>query len=306
MYRKKWNVAYFEVHEAKYQATNFIKIRNERSSYNADPFIINSNGQTYCFVEEFDLRKRKGHISAYEILGSEYVRIGKVLEEDFHLSFPFVFEFDGDIYMTPESSKNSEIRLYKARDFPFNWDLNRVLISNIKAVDPILFYSTNRGCWWLICNVSSQFEENYSRGISIFSAKDFLRDDFIEHIKSPITFHPNVSRNGGFLTNKPFPIRVSQESKFDQYGTSVSLHQIYQLDEFNYQETTIKEIHSIGAFKPEGMHHISSDGKYFAVDYRTTFFRFIFNYLKIGFDRRFNNYLKLYEQLHLHVLKKKP
>ena len=47
----------------------------------------------------------------YELSEKEYVFIGTALEESFHLSFPYIFEFNNDIYMVPESSKNRDIRL---------------------------------------------------------------------------------------------------------------------------------------------------------------------------------------------------
>ena len=39
-----------------------------------------------------------------------------VLKEPFHLSFPFVFEDQGVIYMIPESQEDDSIRLYCAND----------------------------------------------------------------------------------------------------------------------------------------------------------------------------------------------
>lgn len=39
-----------------------------------------------------------------------------VLEEPYHLSFPWVFEEDGHIYMLPETGATNTIRLYEARN----------------------------------------------------------------------------------------------------------------------------------------------------------------------------------------------
>ena len=72
-------------------------IPNPPGAFLADPFTVSVNGTDYLFVEEFPFDTRKGVISAYRLGDGEAHRIGVVLEEPYHLSFPFVFEY-GAIY----------------------------------------------------------------------------------------------------------------------------------------------------------------------------------------------------------------
>ena len=52
-----------------------------------------------------------------------------VLEENFHLSYPYVFEESGNVYMIPETSDVGDIRLYKAdNNMLSSFSLNRTLI----------------------------------------------------------------------------------------------------------------------------------------------------------------------------------
>ena len=53
-----------------------------------------------------------------------------MIEEDFHLSFPYIFEHKKNIYMIPESAQNQDIRLYKCTNFPYSWQLEKVLIKD--------------------------------------------------------------------------------------------------------------------------------------------------------------------------------
>ena len=46
-----------------------------------------------------------------------------VLEEHFHLSYPYVFEEKGNVYMIPETSAVGDIRLYKAYNNEVETDL---------------------------------------------------------------------------------------------------------------------------------------------------------------------------------------
>lgn len=48
----------------------------------------------------------------------------EVLNENFHLSYPNVFEYDGSIYMLPETFESNQLRLYKCVSFPYKWELD--------------------------------------------------------------------------------------------------------------------------------------------------------------------------------------
>ena len=49
-------------------------------------------------------------------------RLGIVLDEPFHLSYPQVFQWQGAWYMTVESAGARRVSLYRATDFPLRWE----------------------------------------------------------------------------------------------------------------------------------------------------------------------------------------
>ena len=73
-------------------------IKNPHRRFLADPFLFSHKGKTICFVEDFFYDENRGKISAYELSNDGYSEIGVILEEDFHLSFPYIFKFF-DSYM---------------------------------------------------------------------------------------------------------------------------------------------------------------------------------------------------------------
>ena len=76
-----------------------------------------------------------------------YDYLGKVLEKDYHLSYPFVFEFENNFYMVPETESNNNIELYKCTDFPRKWEYHGEIMNNVSAVDTtILIMIINGGC----------------------------------------------------------------------------------------------------------------------------------------------------------------
>lgn len=107
--------------------------------YCADPFLFLPkfcNGGRYLFYETLDW-KDKGIIGCFKEEHGGWKQIGKVLERDYHLSYPQVFEDNGDIYMIPESCANGTVDLFRALNFPFKWEKVKTLIA-LPSVDSTL------------------------------------------------------------------------------------------------------------------------------------------------------------------------
>ena len=104
-----------------------------RDRFWADPFPIDVGGRTYIFVEEYPYRTRKGHIAVIEI--DERGQVSghrKVLERDYHLSYPLVFPYRGTLYMIPETTANRTVELYRCMEFPHRSALDRVLLNDVR------------------------------------------------------------------------------------------------------------------------------------------------------------------------------
>ena len=79
--------------------------------------------------------------------GLRWEHLGTALEEPWHLSYPFVYSWNGSVYMVPESSSQGVLNLYRATDFPLHWKLVKVLCpaaSCGSAEKQVLW--TGRGC----------------------------------------------------------------------------------------------------------------------------------------------------------------
>src|SRR6267142_1181613 len=70
----------------------------------ADPFMIRANDSWHMFFEVFNRETLKGEIGlAISANGRSWTYQRIVLQEDFHLSYPYVFEWEGEHYMVPET-----------------------------------------------------------------------------------------------------------------------------------------------------------------------------------------------------------
>lgn len=206
----------------------------------ADPMLFKHNGINYLFFEEFDYKK--GTI-AYVTVDNDMLisKPVRVLELDQHLSFPHVFQDDADIYMTPETIDLREVGLYKAINFPHQWEKQRTLVSGYDFSDPILFKYNNY--YWLFTTVNTA-------QLRIFFSES-LHDEFKPH---PINAHNIQGRNAGriFYLNGHL-IRPVMNCR-PIYGYSMTLKEIITLNSLEFIEKDIYEIQPTWAPNLNGTH----------------------------------------------------
>ncbi len=120
--------------------------------YLADPFGVCRGDTAHVFVEAFDYRTKHAVIEHHEI-GAGFVWRGceTVLARPFHLSYPYIIEDGGGVFMVPESHRAREIALYRARNFPGDWVRETALLPGIPGAEASLF--RHEGRWWMFFTV---------------------------------------------------------------------------------------------------------------------------------------------------------
>lgn len=215
-----------------------IKVKNLEKHYFADPFLYKKNGRMICFVENYDCAQKKGKISALEIFeDGTYSLLGDVLEEQFHLSYPFVFEFNNDIYMLPETSGCGELRLYKCQKFPMQWQYFHTLMTDVKCVDSMLLEVNSQ--WCLLTNMVECHDSEVNTNLSIFFADSPLSKKWQPHPQNPVVSDATNGRNGGLIHADEGYVRVSQGYDFLNYGAYISGNKINVLNQQEYRETLL-------------------------------------------------------------------
>ncbi len=237
-----------------------------KNSFCADPFLIEKYVSTFLFFEEFEYKKQKGRIMVSEIFegkgGAIFASEAKVaLDHDNHISYPFVFSYDGEIFMLPETSSEKEIALYRATDFPLEWKKEKVLISNFAGIDATLHFADNR--WWIFC---SDDKLGCNENLCIFYAED-LFGKWKAHKQNPVKSDIRSSRMAGplFFWKKQL-IRPAQNCE-GTYGKEIILNKIKSLSIENFKEKSISTFatNEKSEYK-EGMHTISASEKFVVID----------------------------------------
>lgn len=105
----------------------------------ADPLLYHRRGKRWLFAEAMDLSTGKGRLEVCELHDDGTADDWRVaLEEDFHLSFPMVFDWNGEVWMIPETGSDHSLRLYRCKTFPTQWELVQRFPTDEELCDTIL------------------------------------------------------------------------------------------------------------------------------------------------------------------------
>jgi len=261
----RWGVAFCFSNWRDLVMWRGIRIKNPPNHFLADPFVVNVDGENYCFVEDYDYTISKGCISVYRLLENGSERIGEAIVEPFHMSYPYIFEYQSKYYMCPETCESRDIRLYECESFPLKWRLKKLIKSNVSAVDTTIFEKD--GLWWLFTNIDPIGTGDRYSALFIFYGDNPLTDNWTPHPKNPVFVDSRKGRMGGILFDNDFIYRVAQQQGFDTYGKSVSINQITDLSTESYEEEVLTRIEPNFFHKVDGTHHMHSNGTITVFDF---------------------------------------
>jgi hypothetical protein len=253
----RWGLAFAKSDWENFDFGRATRIQNPMNHFLADPFVVTHEGRDFCFAEDYDYEKGRGCIAAYELKENTAERLGEAIVEPFHMSFPYLFRFEGKLYMCPETSENRDIRLYECASFPLQWTLVKVLMANIEAVDTMIFEKD--GLWWLFTNIDPLKMSDFSSELRCFYAGSPLTNNWTPHKNNPILVDSTKGRNGGLLLHQGSIHRVAQRQGFGRYGKSISINKIEVLTKENYVEREIRSVQPNFFANIEGVHHMHSN-----------------------------------------------
>ena len=223
------------------------------AAFVADPFLYDTGSNWYLFMEVSNKAIGRGQIGvarSSDGLNWTYDRI--VLSEAFHLSYPYVFSYDGRYYMIPETNEANSIRLYESLNFPYDWHYVSTLVNGRKYVDSSIFYHESK--WWIFT------ADTTNLGGFLFSSPT-LFGPWIEHPKSPIVpSDKSRLRSGGRVITLADGSMFRFVQKDDvSYGEKVRAFQIDTLTDtdFSEHEALAQPLLSPGpnAWNASGMHN---------------------------------------------------
>ena len=201
----------------------------------ADPFPIERDGRYWIFFEELPRGAARAHISVIEVRrdGTTWGPV-KVLERPYHLSYPFLVEEDGDLFMIPETADNRTVEIYRCTSFPTKWELERTLLSNVRCADAT--FHREGGRWWMFANAAAPGAE-INDELHLFSAETLL-GEWRPHRRNPVKSDVRSARPAGRLFRRGDGLYRPGQICTPLYGAGIALHRVTRLtaDEFVEEE----------------------------------------------------------------------
>ncbi len=242
-----------------------------RNHFLADPFLVERGEGHWLFFEDYSYDERKGVISTAGIgAGTRSERSRVALAREHHLSYPCVFEWEGDLFMIPESSQAGQLDLYHANAFPDEWRFEKVLIEGMAAGDPTVLH--HDGTLWLFVAVDpSERGSAVKSELLLFSAES-PRGPWIPHPLNPVVTDIRRARPAGMIFRRGGDLIRPGQDNSHRYGGGVTLSRIEALSSNEYREVPV------GRLGPElagacGLHTYNADSVYETIDFQRSALR---------------------------------
>lgn len=235
----------------------------------ADPFGFWRNERLHVFVEAYDYRHRLGTIEVC-IFDKHYRLLDRrpVLIEPWHLSYPFVFEAEGEIWMLPEGHKSGKLTLYRAKDFPFGWEAASVIALDGLAVDATPFFHEDR--WWLFYAAADR-ETDKMAALHVAYA-DRLAGPWHAHPANPVRVDKSGARPGGTPVAVDGAVILPVQDCSETYGGAIRPLKITTLTPDRFEATLGERIEAPADAAPftEGLHTLAGASDVTLIDMKQT------------------------------------
>ncbi|MGH7946693.1 MAG: glucosamine inositolphosphorylceramide transferase family protein [Opitutaceae bacterium] len=220
----------------------------------AHPFMVIKNSRYFLFFTVKSDTIHTGNIGLAESsngLDWKYRQI--VLREPFILAYPCVVEWRGDYYMIPETATEPSIRLYRAADFPTNWEYIVDLVSGESYRSASLVHY--KDMWWMYTSRPG------NETLRLYFARE-LKGPWTEHPLSPVVARNlKTARPGG----RPLVIDGKLYRMGQDYspvsGRQVYAYQVTEISTTIYQEKQLEPPvvkATAKGWNAQTMHHVDA------------------------------------------------
>ena len=261
--REQWKILLYRDATPELLARPWVTLAPDASAFWADPFVVAHERGVTVFFEELPFSTGKGRISAIDLDHDGRAGPMKViLDLPWHLSYPFLFEWEGKRYMIPESSAREVVDLYECVEFPHEWRHVKRLMEGVRLADVTLI--PWQGRWWMFAAHGGLGASNYDE-LHLYWA-DTPMGPWSPHALNPVRIDAGSARPAGamFMAGDRI-VRPAQDCR-ERYGDGVVFQEVLVLDEERFEERTLHRLEAGGLAPGVGYHTFNSAGRYAAID----------------------------------------
>lgn len=205
----------------------------------ADPFPVICDGRKWILIEELPFSTMQGHLAAIELFeDGSHGDAQTIMAHARHLSYPFVFEWNSELYMVPESGSANNVVLWKCLQFPNKWTEVATLLADVRAADTTLVH--NADGWWMFVAIAGQNACIHDE-LHLYFAETPL-GPWQEHPGNPIKSDARNARPAGNLFELEGVLYRPAQDCGSEYGKATVINRIDRLDTWNFSETPVARL----------------------------------------------------------------
>jgi hypothetical protein len=244
---------------------SYKRIDPPKGRFWADPYVLRRDGAYYIFFEDASIKTGRGHISLIKMNDNgDYTAPTPILERPYHLSYPFIFEWEKGLYLIPESAEVRTVEVYHCRKFPYEWEHHSNLMENISAYDATLL--EHNGLWWLFANVQEHADASSWDELCLFYSDSPLSKRWQPHPMNPVISDVRYARPAGRIYTEDGRLyRPSQDSSY-RYGYGLNINEIEELTETTYREKNVISLQPTWDKSIRALHTISKAEELVVID----------------------------------------
>jgi hypothetical protein len=234
---------------------------DDGTRYYADPVLVEHEGRSFLFLEEYPYATARGVIAYTELLPSGEMAFAPrvIITREGHLSFPIIFRHQGEFYMMPENASEGHLPLYRARRFPDDWEEMEPLV-NAPLHDATIMEQD--GCFWLLANLAVQ--DGSSCDVLVAYSAPSPLGPYTPHPANPLMLDARFTRGGGAVLDEAGTMVRFTQDCCAGYGRFLRINRIGMTPAGAFQ------LEPLAAWHPPrrlaGLHSYACDSRFEGID----------------------------------------
>lgn len=235
----------------------------------ADPFILDvSENEIKVLVEEYLYKDRRGRITLLTINRNtcRLVRRKVLLDLPSHLSFPFIYRTEADIYVIPENSESGKLHAYRydITEETLHWVSSLV---EQPVIDPVIIRNDST---YLLFGSLPGIKEHAD--LFVWQSAKPLEGYESVNSKPVISGRPDCARRGGDFFTVDGLVYSAVQSCVHSYGEALRLCRVNKLSPSGIEEEETTVLKPDKRY-PDGLHTFNRYKDVCVVDGLTFLFR---------------------------------
>jgi hypothetical protein len=222
----------------------------------ADPFALRRDGREWVLCERLDHADGRGVLVARELTAAGFGEELPLLCAEHHLSYPFVVEDEGELWLIPESHEAGEVALWRCRSFPGEWERVGALLPSFRGIDSSL--TRHAGRWWLF---TSEHGNGHDRRLHVFHAER-LTGPWRAHAHNPVKDDARSVRGAGTPFVHAGELYRPAQDCSRIHEERITLNRVAELTPARFHEETVRVLEPLGTGPyPHKLHTLSAAGE---------------------------------------------